>query len=75
MCDFESSQVKWYTGAEQAINSIYVLCEKPDVMCEGLIRKMAAHIFTHNDQLFEQTPLNVESKQEKLDLSVSPFLF
>lgn len=36
---------KWYPPAEQAINAIYTLHEKPDELCSQLIKEMAAELF------------------------------
>ena len=31
--------------AEQAINTIYLLAEQPDVICDGIIKRLAARVF------------------------------
>ena len=39
--------------AEQAINTIYTLCEHPDVLCNDLIKHLARRVFTpksNNDE-------------------------
>ncbi|EKM51723.1 uncharacterized protein PHACADRAFT_150370 [Phanerochaete carnosa HHB-10118-sp] len=35
----------WFGMAEQAINTVYALAERPDVFCDGLIKNLARRVF------------------------------
>jgi condensin complex subunit 1 len=69
--------------AEQAINTIYLLAEQPDVICDGIIKRLAARVFDapreaavvpNPTQPEEREPSPEEAEQEteeNMDVDVS----
>lgn len=37
--------IEWFPMAEQAINTVYALAERPDVFCDRLIKNLARRVF------------------------------
>lgn len=40
-----SSSTEWFSLAEQTINTIYLLCENPEILCEDIIRTKTINVF------------------------------
>ncbi|RHZ79040.1 hypothetical protein Glove_152g93 [Diversispora epigaea] len=45
MIEIQTNSQEWFALAEQAINTIYLLAEHPDVLCEDIIKRKTAHVF------------------------------
>lgn len=45
MIELPARSNDWFGMAEQAINTIYVLGEQPDVICDAIIKNLAARVF------------------------------
>ncbi|KAK9496127.1 armadillo-type protein [Lipomyces doorenjongii] len=50
--DMYSENREWYALAEQAINAIYSLAKRPDLLCAEVIRHMTRVVFTEPDTTF-----------------------
>ncbi|CAO3636786.1 unnamed protein product [Mucor hiemalis] len=70
-----SSSTEWFSLAEQAINTIYLLCENPEILCEGIIRAKTINVFGIKEATSESpTPLDefgVPSDSMVLDYDLS----
>lgn len=44
-----TASTEWFSLAEQAINTIYKLCENPEVLCETIIRDKTIKVFGMNE--------------------------
>ncbi|CAG8517034.1 9868_t:CDS:10 [Cetraspora pellucida] len=45
MIEFQTSSQEWFAVAEQAINTIYLLGEHPDILCAEIIKHKTAFVF------------------------------
>ncbi|KAF0449771.1 Condensin complex subunit 1 [Gigaspora margarita] len=45
MIEFQTSSQEWFAVAEQAINTIYLLGEHPDILCGEIIKHKTASVF------------------------------
>jgi condensin complex subunit 1 len=55
----------WFGMTEQAINAIYALGERPDKLCNDLIKKLTVRAFTPKAQTAETKP--VDSEPDAMD--------
>lgn len=49
---------EWFGMAEQAINTVYALGERPDILCDSLIKNLARRAFTPHKRDKASTPSN-----------------
>ncbi|KAJ8099886.1 armadillo-type protein [Lipomyces tetrasporus] len=47
--DMYSENREWYALAEQAINAVYSLAKRPDLLCAEVIRRMTRVVFTRRE--------------------------
>ena len=58
----------WFGMAEQAINTIYVLGEQPDILCNVMIKHMAAKAFTTtNNNNHNENEMQVDGESENYE--------
>ncbi|OBZ84409.1 Condensin complex subunit 1 [Choanephora cucurbitarum] len=64
---------EWFSMAEQAINTIYLLCKSPEVLCEELIRNKTHRVFNMPEDVSDSQlmPPPMESQLAEYDLSMS----
>ncbi|KAK4048019.1 condensin complex non-SMC subunit Cnd1 [Microbotryomycetes sp. JL201] len=61
-----SSNKEWFSMAEQAINTIYVLGDQPDALCSAILRSMTARVFGPKGQTQEQHKDKAAGEDEPL---------
>ncbi|KAG8678081.1 Condensin complex subunit, partial [Ceratobasidium sp. 395] len=54
--EYPSNSKEWFGMAEQAINTIYVLGEQPDLVCNELIKTLTRRVFAAQPQPRAQSP-------------------
>lgn len=60
------SGLEWFPFAEQAINTIYLLSENPDSLCEKLLQKAVTNAFDRVDSQFvEDSEMEIESDDKE----------
>jgi len=57
--------------AEQAINTVYLLGEKPDVICDEIIKQLAAKVFDSPQTVPTPAPEESTEDEENMDLDNS----
>lgn len=51
---------EWFGMAEQAINTVYALGERPDILCNSLIKNLTRRAFTAKNREKTSQPSNTE---------------
>ncbi|GAA5960748.1 hypothetical protein JCM3765_007318 [Sporobolomyces pararoseus] len=60
---FPSKSKEWFSMAEQAVNTIYVLGDQPDALCSEILRQMTSRVFGPRTR----SPSSSKEKQEEVD--------
>ncbi|KAK9348866.1 armadillo-type protein [Lipomyces starkeyi] len=68
--DMYSENREWYALAEQAINAIYSLAKRPDLLCAEVIRHMTRVVFSEPDTPTLTKPMSTTCALSQLIFSV-----
>ncbi|CAG8579451.1 5283_t:CDS:10 [Ambispora gerdemannii] len=60
--EFPTKSHEWFAVAEQAINTIYLLGEHPDILCGDIIKKRTALVFDIKPPSTEESSINQEDE-------------
>lgn len=67
-----SRSTDWFGMAEQAINTIYALAEKPDQLCDAIIRNLTKRAFERKNAAASKPPNASTDDPDRMDESEDP---
>lgn len=67
-----SRSTDWFGMAEQAINTIYALAEKPDQLCDAIIRNLTKRAFGKKNAAVANPPNANTDDQDRMDEDEDP---
>lgn len=67
-----SRSTDWFGMAEQAINTIYALAEKPDQLCDAIIRNLTKRAFEKKDVAITHPPNPRTDDPDRMDEDGEP---
>lgn len=63
---------QWFPAAEQAINTIYMVSEKPDLLMENIICHMAEEVNFESGKKYNQMEVNENEEKREIDSAYDP---